>query len=89
MPVKPVRPCDFIPGRPCGRPPDVRPDDHFDGDLRVMIRMEEPFCLPADFDKLPKAEQQRLMDKYRFNGIRLRSDIHDQSVPISRKTLDI
>lgn len=55
----------------------------------VTIAMETPVVIPDNFDELPLEEQQALHNQYRFCGIRLRADIKDQSIQLTRETLDI
>jgi len=45
--------------------------------------------IPPDFDDLPPEEQERIMLEYRYGGIKLRGDITGETVPITRRTLDI
>lgn len=48
-----------------------------------------PLVWPANFDQLPKEEQEKIKNQYKFGGIKLRFDIKDSTVPITRETLDI
>lgn len=56
---------------------------------KVLISMEDPLTWPADFYSWSKEEQEKFISKYRFQGIRLRSDIKDKTIPLSRETMDI
>lgn len=57
---------------------------------RVFIRQEVPLLWPepGHFKDLPKEQQEFLKNRYRYGGIRLRSDI-DKSIPLSKRTMDI
>lgn len=55
----------------------------------VTIAMEIPDEIPDNFDELPAEEQERIKNRIRFRGIRLRSDIDGDTVPITRETLDL
>lgn len=57
--------------------------------IRVMISEEDPIVIPDNFDELPKEEQDRIMGRYRYMGIRLNSDLKDQTIPLTRQTLDL
>lgn len=60
--------------------------------IRATFSTEIPNNSPADiegFDELPPEEQERIKGRYRYMGIRLRSDLRDQSVPIGRETMEI
>ena len=50
---------------------------------------EMPLVWPANFNQLPKEEQERIKNQYRFGGIKLRWDIKDKTIPISKETLDL
>jgi len=70
--------------------PDIRPGEVFDSPC--LIQMETPEQqgqLPANFDSLPKEEQERLKARYRFLGIRLRGDVVGRTTPLTRQTLDV
>ncbi len=77
--------------RPQGVPNDVAPDIKTDVPLThfAIISIENPLEWPANFDELPVEEQEKIKAKYRFMGIRLRSDIKDKTIPLTRETLDI
>ena len=55
---------------------------------RAIFQMEEPIAIPPDFYELPIEDQERIKDRYRFWGIRLRPDL-DDPVILTRQTLDI
>lgn len=55
----------------------------------VTIAMETPVAIPSDFDTLPPEQQKEIEDQYRFSGIRLRSDMKEQTIKVSGETLDI
>lgn len=59
--------------------------------FRVFISQEVPLIWPAPghFKDLPKDQQEILANRYKYQGIRLRSDIKDKTVPLTRQTLDI
>ena len=67
--------------------PDIRTDKPIP--FRVFISQEIPLLWPENFDQLPKEEQERIASQYRFQGIRMRSDIKNKTVPLSRETMDI
>lgn len=73
--------------RPRGIPPDVTDGENLVH--RVTIKMEIPINIPANFDQLPKEEQEKLMAQYRFMGIRLREDLKFQTVHLNRETLEL
>lgn len=56
--------------------------------IRVIIAMEDLDDW-SNFDQLPVEEQERLKARYRFMGIRLRHDIKDRTIPLTKETLDI
>ena len=72
---------------------DLVPAGNFEGGERPafvpLIAMEMPFGLPENFYSLPVAEQEAIKAKYRFMGIRMRHDIRDRTIPLSRETMDI
>jgi len=74
-----------------GVPNDVLPDIKTDVPLQhaAIISIESPLEWPANFDDLPIEEQERIKARYRFMGIRLRSDIKDKTIPLTKETLDI
>lgn len=55
----------------------------------VTIAQEQPDFVPDNFDQLSPEEQERIKNRLRFRGIRLRTDLKDQTVPLTRETLDI
>lgn len=55
----------------------------------VTIDMEIPDVIPPNFDQLSPEEQERIKDRLRFRGIRLDPTLTDQTVPLTRETLDI
>lgn len=57
-------------------------------DFRVVISMEDLDDW-NNFDQLPVEQQERLKARYRFMGIRMRSDIKDRTIPLTKETLDI
>lgn len=67
--------------------PDVRPDDVLS--TPVMISQEPVESIPDNFNELPPEEQQRIKDRMRFRGIRLRGDLPDETIPLSKETMDI
>ena len=60
---------------------------------RVLISMEIPNSSPAsipNFDQLPPDVRKRIAERYRFMGIRLRTDLEKNSVvPLGRETMEI
>lgn len=66
--------------------PDVRADDNII--IPCDFSQEQPDFIPYNFKTLPQDEQDRIMARLRFRGIRLRSDLTD-TVPLTRETLDI
>lgn len=87
MPVKIGQKLPDPPPIPLDVVPDIRTDVPLD--FVPLFSMEWPLIWPGNFDKLPAAEQKKIMDQYRFQGIRCRSDIKDKTIPISKETLDI
>lgn len=84
-----------LPAQPAGIFPDLH--DPFltleELPTRATIRTEipnnEPGTIP-DFDSLPADEQERIIGRYRFMGIRLRQDLAKNStVPIKRETMEL
>lgn len=67
--------------------PDVKTDIPLD--FVPLISMEVPFGFPANFDQLSKEEQDKIKAQYQYGGIRLRSDIKDRTIPLTKETLDI
>jgi hypothetical protein len=66
--------------------PDVREDDVLLE--RPLISMEIPNGDPGQAD-LPEEELEKMRARYRYMGIRLRHDLGDEVVPISRETMDL
>lgn len=66
---------------------DVRTDVPLD--FVPLFSMEQAFGFPTNFAELPKAEQDAIIAKYRFQGIRCRHDITDRTIPRSRETMDL
>ena len=56
--------------------------------IRATFRTEIPDNIPDDFDDLPPEEQERIKNRLRFRGFRLRNDLRDLDVPVSRETLE-
>lgn len=80
-----------MPKRQRGIMPDISPDTP---PLTVFatIWMENPNNSPAcwpNWDELTPEEQAVIIGRYRYMGIRLRSDIKDRGVPIRRETMEI
>lgn len=69
--------------------PDVVTDDGKPLVVAATISTEQPLEFPADFDALTEEEKRIFMDKYRFGGIRCRSDIKDRTIPLTKETLDL
>ena len=73
--------------------PDVNwgpvPPPSYDSPCLFSMERLDPVYGSREFYALPVAEQERLLARYRFRGVRLRSDIKDRTVPISRETIDI
>lgn len=86
MPVMPVPPESNPLFRwPHGLLPDVNVELLHD----CLIKMEDPNNIPDNFNELPPEEQARLKGRYQYMGVRLRSDVKNQSVPIARETLEL
>lgn len=66
--------------------PDVHETDNVV--VPVLIAQETPNVLPDNFNELSPEEQEKIITRYRYGGIRCRHDINDQ-IPVSRETLDI
>jgi len=69
--------------------PDVVTSDGKPLPIAAMFSLEQLLEFPANFDALPLEEQERIKARYRFLGIRMRHDIKDRTIPISRDTVDI
>jgi hypothetical protein len=67
--------------------PDIRPDDNITDP--VLISQEQQDVIPANFDSLPPEEQERIKNRIRFRGIRLRADLKDETIKLTDKTLDL
>lgn len=67
--------------------PDIRADDNIV--TPADFSQEQPDFIPANFKSLPPEEQERIKARMRFRGIRLRSDLENERIPLSRETLDI
>ena len=52
------------------------------------IPNNRPICY-ANWDEIPPEEQERIMLRYRFMGIRLRSDLKEMTVPIARDRMEL
>ena len=87
MPVKIGQQLPAPPGVPNDVAPDIQTDVPLD--FVPLFSMEWPLIWPANFSQLPADQQKKIMDQYRFQGIRCRADIKDRSIPITRDTLDI
>jgi len=70
---------------------DIQPDTDDGKGLVVAatISTEIPLFFPANFDALTEDEKKLFMEKYRFQGIRLRSDIKDRTIPLTKETIDL
>lgn len=69
--------------------PDVVTSDGKPLIVAATISTEQPLEFPANFDALTDEEKKTFMDRYRFQGIRLRSDIKDRTIPLTKETLDL
>jgi hypothetical protein len=88
--VRPV-PRRAILNIPIGLMPDIGQLNPADDFPRPIIKMENPTgTLPRNLQELPQQEREHLVGRYRFMGVRLRQDLNQfQTVPISRKTLEL
>jgi hypothetical protein len=73
---------------------DIIPDQNpippmQDAPSAVLHSQMWPWSMPYNFNELSPEEQKHIMDRYRFQPLRLRSDIKDRTIPLTRKTLDI
>lgn len=68
---------------------DIVPDAVTDKPLIVTFTVQPLDAWPADFDSLPLEEQERLKNRYRFLGIRMRGDLGYLTIPRSKETMDI
>lgn len=87
----PVKASNYVP-KPTQGTADIVPDIKTGGKdipFRVFISQEVPLIWPANFEQLPKEQQEAILTKYRFQGLRMRSDIKDKTIPMSKQTLDI
>lgn len=55
----------------------------------TTMRMDYNQGIPPNFDELPPEEQERIKQRYRYLGIKMRSDIKDKTIPIQKETMDI
>jgi hypothetical protein len=92
----PLKIKNFVPRRQPGMAeliPDIKTDNPIDPTYptRAFISQETPLLWPApgEFKNLPKDQQDFLNNRYRYSGIRLRSDIKGRTIPLSKRTLDI
>lgn len=86
MPINPSKPIPKSPQQSIWAP------DFISSGVEVhpaTLAMDYNESIPPDFNELSKEEQERIMLRYRFLGIKLRPDIKDKTVPIVRKTMDI
>lgn len=88
------KPFPAVPPLPADVAPDGTPDGYeADGvtpkGWAVLHSQKTPVVFPANFNSLSPEEKQKILDQYRFEGIKLRADIKDQTVPITRRTMDI
>lgn len=68
--------------------PDVRPDDVFTGTYATFSQ-EPNDGIPENFDQLTPEQQAEIVARLRAQGTRLRPDIKDKKVPLTRETLDV
>lgn len=77
---------------------DLVPDINVDIPFPVFISQETLLQFPGkmvngqvvlDFSSFTPEQIQLFEDKYRFGGIRLRSDIRDRTIPLTRETVDL
>jgi hypothetical protein len=86
MPINPSEPFPEEPKKDIFFP-DVHPDDSFEH--AATHRQGYNIGIPDNFDELPPKEQELLRAQYRFGGIKLRGDIRDETIPVTRETMDI
>lgn len=55
----------------------------------VLHSQKTPVVFPANFATLPPEEKQKILDQYRFEGIKLRADIKDRTIPLNKQIMDI
>ncbi len=67
--------------------PDKTDDSVFQ--VPVTFALETPEKVPDNMADLPLEEQQRIINRLKFMGIRCRHDLRDFTIPLSRETLDI
>jgi hypothetical protein len=67
--------------------PDIAPGSIISQAVTHSMQFAEG-C-PPNFDELPEEEKDRIRAVIRFQGIRLRSDIKDQNIPLTRSTIDV
>lgn len=67
--------------------PDIAPGSVIS--LAVTHAMQAPEGIPPNFNELPPEEQERLLAVQRFQGLRLRNDCRDLTIPITKKTMDV
>jgi hypothetical protein len=67
--------------------PDVHPDDEFV--FPPTFQQDYNVGIPPNIDELPPEVQEKLRGQYRFGGIKLRGDLRDETIPLSRDTMDI
>lgn len=67
--------------------PDVRPDDNLVTPPTFTQQPQD--IIPLNFKDLPPEEQKRIMDRIRYGGIKMRSDLKGETIQLTRRTLDI
>ena len=67
--------------------PDIAPGSVIS--LAVTNAMQAPEGVPPNFNELSDEEKARILAVQRFQGMRLRHDIKDQTIPLTRKTVDV
>lgn len=80
---------------------DLLPDTNVTIPFPVYFSQEMLLEFPANFQTMTDIERQKFwdtyppdklkefMDKYKYQGMRLKHNIKDRTIPLSRNTLDI
>lgn len=67
--------------------PDVQPNDNLVTPPTFTQQPQD--IIPLNFHELPPEEQKLILDKVRYGGIKMRSDLKGETIRLTRDTLDI
>lgn len=79
---------DIVPDVRTDVPLDFVPDIAMEQLLEFPGKLVNGMIVP-DFSSFTPEQLKLFEDKYRFQGIRLRHDIKDRTIPLTKETLDI